>query len=211
MDYKLSKKRRLILKFIEPLVNNYLQLTEAISDQTTRVTLANQGTTPSKGTIAEATLYAHEHDLSLTVLVQPRLGNASYNDPELKIMEADVLEAQQLGADGVIFGALTQDHELDTEAMANLIAAAGGMSITFGTAIDELAESDQTDSLKWLADNGVEKVLTQLTGTDNTAKLSKLNNVTQAAGLQLVVLSKNETESSRLNEQLSLTHFLQEI
>ncbi|WP_054654741.1 copper homeostasis protein CutC [Secundilactobacillus silagei] len=90
------------MKFIEPLVNNYRQLTKAINDQTTRVTVAADGTTPSKGTIAEATLYAHEHELSLAILIRPRMGDASYSDPELKIMEADILAAQQLGADAII-------------------------------------------------------------------------------------------------------------
>lgn len=199
------------MKFTEPLANTYNQLAQAIGGQTTRVTIGNNGTTPSKGTIAEAVLYAHEHDLSLTVLIQPRLGITSFTDPELKIMEADVLEAQQLGADGVIIGALTADHQLDTEAMNNLIAAAGGMSITFSTAIDELADSEQASSLKWLSDNGVEKVLTHLTGKTDTAQLSKLNNVVQAANLQLIVLSHSETESNQLNEQFDLTYFLQEI
>lgn len=199
------------MKFIEPLVNNYNQLTQAVNDQTTRITIGNNQTTPSKGTIAEATLYAHEHDLSLTVLIRPRTGNACYSDPELKIMEADILEAQQLGADGVIIAALTADHQLDIEAMNNLIAAAGGMSITFGTAIDDVADSKQASSLKWLADNGVEKVLTHLTDKADTAQLSKLNNIAQAAGLQLTVLSPNETKSTQLNEQLDLTYFLQEL
>ncbi|GAX03617.1 copper homeostasis protein CutC [Secundilactobacillus pentosiphilus] len=199
------------MKFIEPLVNNYNQLTQAVNDQTTRITIGNHQTTPSKGTIAEATLYAHEHDLSLTVLIRPRTGAACYSDPELKIMEADILEAQQLGADGVIIAALTADHQLDIEAMNNLIAAAGGMSITFGTAIDELADSQQASSLKWLADNGVEKVLTHLTDKADTAQLSKLNNIAQAAGLQLTVLSPNESKSTQLNEQLDLTYFLQEL
>ncbi len=199
------------MKFTEPLANTYNQLTQAIGDQTTRVTIGNNGTTPSKGTIAEAVLYAHEHDLSLTVLIQPRLGVANFTDPELKIMEADILEAQQLGADGVIIGALTADHQLDTEAMNNLIAAAGGMSVTFSTAIDVLADSEQASALKWLSDNGVDKVLTHLTGKTDTAQLSKLNNVAQAANLQLIVLSHSETESNQLNEQLNLTYFLQEI
>ncbi|WP_203649109.1 copper homeostasis protein CutC [Secundilactobacillus yichangensis] len=198
------------MKFIEPLVNNYNQLTQAINDQTTRITIANNGTTPSKGTIAEAVLYAHEHDLSLTVLIRPRTGEAIYSDPELKIMEADILEAQQLGADGVIFDAISADHKLDIEAMNNLIAAAGGMSITFGTAIDELADSEQTGSLQWLADNGVEKVLTRLTDKANTAQLSKLNNGAQAAGLQLTVLSENNAQTNQLNEQFDLNYFLQE-
>ena len=198
------------MKFIEPLVNNYRQLTKAINDQTTRVTVAADGTTPSKGTIAEATLYAHEHELSLAILIRPRMGDASYSDPELKIMEADILAAQQLGADAIIVAALTPDHQLDTEAMANLIAAAGGMSITFGTAVDDLADSDQADALKWLADNGVERVLTHLTGKANTARLSRLNNIAQAANLQLVVLSDDDAQSSQLNEQLNLSYFLQE-
>lgn len=68
------------------------------------------------------------------ILVRARGGNFVYNDIELKIMEADILEAQALGADAVCIGALTADGQVDYEAMETLIAAAGGMELVFNMA-----------------------------------------------------------------------------
>ncbi|WP_246147707.1 copper homeostasis protein CutC [Secundilactobacillus folii] len=201
------------MKFIEPLVSNYPALTKSITQQTVRATIADNltdgGTTPSKGMIAESTVYAHDHQLSLTIMIRPRGGDSVYSDPELKIMEADALDAQQLGADGIIVSALTADGQVDTEAMANLIAAAGGMSVTFGTAVDELNDAQLADNLKWLADNGVEKVLTKPASQPDLARLSKLNNIVGAAGMQLIVWTSSDTQPDQLNEQLGLNYFLQ--
>lgn len=188
---------------IEPLITSYSQLPKAISDQTTRIILGEL--TPSKGAIAETTRYAHDHQLSLTVMIRPREGTTHYSDPELKIMEADVLEAQQLGADGIIVSATTDGH-LDTEAMANLVAAAGGMSITFGTAIDTLSAQATTEALTWLAANGVDRVLTA--NTTDTAALSKLNNTCQAAGLMLTVLTPDAGQAENIADQLNIQQFV---
>lgn len=148
----------------EVAVATFPELINAIQNGADRIELnadlAVGGITPSKGMIAEATKYVHDHDKEITVMVRPRGGDFIYNDIELKIMEADILEAQQLGVDGVTFGALTTDNTLDEDAMENLIAAAGGMTITMHMAFDSLDTDEQLNAIDWLTDHGVERILT---------------------------------------------------
>jgi copper homeostasis protein len=86
---------------------------------------------------------------------------------EIKMMEADLLEAQQLGVDGAIFGALTDQHQLDVEVLSTLIAAAGGMTLTFGQAFDAIRPQDRGTALDWLASQGVDRVLSAGTASDD--------------------------------------------
>lgn len=122
--------------------------------------LAVGGTTVSKGVMSETMRYAQDNQVPVMAMIRPRGGNFVYNDTELKIMEADLFQAQQLGVDGVVFGALDTDNLLDTDAMEFLIAASGGMQITFHMAFDEIPSDAQLDALAWLAEHDIDRVLT---------------------------------------------------
>lgn len=93
-------------------------------------------------------------------MIRPRGGNFIYNDLELKMMEADLFQAQKLGVDAVAFGALTTDGELDEEAMEQLIAASSGMQIVFHMAFDDIPEDKQHDAIDWLVEHDVDRILT---------------------------------------------------
>jgi len=148
----------------EVALENYTNIPAAIAAGAQRIelndNLAVGGTTVSRGVMAEAAKYTQEHGVTLITMIRPRGGNFVYNDTELKIMEADLLQAQALGVDGVALGALTKDGQLDTEAMALLVGAAGGMSVTFHMAFDALAPDQQADAMDWLVAHDVERILT---------------------------------------------------
>ncbi len=122
--------------------------------------LAVGGTTPSTGVIEETIHYAHEKNASVVTMIRPRSGDFVYNDTELRIMETDLIEAKKLETDGVVFGCLTLDHQLDKEANMRLIQAAEGLQITFHMAFDELDLADQLTAIDWLAEQGIDRILT---------------------------------------------------
>ena len=148
----------------EVALENFTNIPAAIAAGANRIELNDNlsvgGTTVSRGVMAEAAKYTQEHGITLVTMIRPRGGDFVYNDTELKIMEADLLQAQSLGVDGVALGALTADGALDTEAMALLVGAAGGMSVTFHMAFDALAADQQAPAMDWLVDHGVERILT---------------------------------------------------
>lgn len=152
------------LLYREVCLENYTDLPQAVLQGADRIeicdNLAVGGTTISKGVMGEAIKYTHEKNISLVILVRARGGNFVYNDIELKIMEADILEAQVLGADAVCIGALTADGQVDYEAMETLIAAAGGMELVFNMAFDELSFDEQKRTIDWAVEQGFSWILT---------------------------------------------------
>lgn len=180
--------------FKEVAIENYTDLPAAIAAGANRIelndNLAVGGTTVSRGVMSESSRYAAEHHIPLTVMIRPRGGNFVYNDTEIKIMEADLFSAQELGVDGVAFGALTPDNKLDTDALEQLMAAAGGMSVTFHMAFDAISPDDQPAAIDWLADHDVDRILTHggplTTPIDQT--LTHLKTLVETASGRLIIM-----------------------
>lgn len=136
------------------------------------------GTTPSFGEIRLARKLI---DIRLHVIIRPRGGDFLYTPLELDIMEEDIHMARQAGADGVVFGCLTPEGDLDMPAMRRLMKISEGMSVTFHRAFDYVRSPKQV--LEHLIDLGVNRVLTsgqQPTAMQGASLLTEL--VRQAAG-----------------------------
>ena len=136
------------------------------------------GTTPSAGLIAEARKI---EGIVLNVIIRPRGGDFLYNEHEAACMEQDIRTCRQLGADGVVIGALTAEGDIDTALCKRLIDAADGMSITFHRAFDMCR--DPKRALEELIAIGCDRVLTSgqaATAEDGLPLLKEL--VQQAAG-----------------------------
>lgn len=136
------------------------------------------GTTPSAGLIAEARKI---EGIVLNVIIRPRGGDFLYNEYEAACMEQDIRTCRQLGADGVVIGALTAEGDIDTALCKRLIDAADGMSITFHRAFDMCR--DPKRALEELIAIGCDRVLTSgqaATAEDGLPLLKEL--VQQAAG-----------------------------
>lgn len=136
------------------------------------------GTTPSFGEIRLARKLI---DIRLHVIIRPRGGDFLYTPLELDIMEEDIHIARQAGADGVVFGCLTPEGDLDMPAMRRLMKISEGMSVTFHRAFDYVRSPEQV--LEQLIDLGVNRVLTsgqQPTAMQGASLLAEL--VRQAAG-----------------------------
>lgn len=139
--------------------------------------LALGGITPSAGLVEAALAAAGE--LPVHVLVRPRPGDFDYTDDELRVMEADVRAAVAAGAAGVVVGAM-RGREVDTEALARLVEAAGGADVTFHRAFDLL--TDPVAGLAALSAAGVRRVLTSGGGSSAVDGLDALRRLVAAAG-----------------------------
>ena len=171
-----------------------------------KIELQNQQTTASKGMIAETVRYLHDNQkISIETLIRPRTGKYSYSDIEIKVMEADVFEAQALGVDSVAIGAITEDNQLDEDSMEQLIGAAGGMQITLNHAFDELTLAGQKKAIDFANEHGIDRIMIAAQPDSSAFKenLQTLINYNQGA-VQFVLTGNDEKQLIKLCEQFDL-------
>lgn len=116
--------------------------------------LAEGGVTPSAGLMREA----RKVGITMNVLIRPRGGDFLYTEEEVRIMEEDIRLASELGADGIVVGALTKDGNVDMEVCRRLIKAAGNLDITFHRAFDMVCDADK--ALEDVISLGCKRILT---------------------------------------------------
>ena len=117
--------------------------------------LAEGGTTPSAGIIQAVRVRI---GIGLQVMIRPRGGDFLYSPAEIEAMKYDIQVAKDLKADGVVFGCLTREADVDMERMSELIALARPMNVTFHRAFDMVR--DPFSAIDALVTLGVDRVLT---------------------------------------------------
>lgn len=114
-------------------------------------------------------------------IVRPRGGDFIYTEGEFEAMKRDAMRLKDLGVAGLVVGVLNADDTIDAGRTRQLIAAAGGLPVTFHLAFDRVP--DQRAALETLIDVGIDRVLTKgggdtaLDGVDGIRSL-----VIQSAG-----------------------------
>ena len=146
--------------------------------------LHDGGTTPSAGLIARS---CNELLVSVHVLIRPRVGSFVYSADDIAIMATDIALAKELGADGVVFGALTPDGEVDAARMAELIAVASPMRVGFHRAFDEVR--DQDDALELLVSLQVDLILTSGAAKTATEGAARLKQLVERAGDRIGIIA----------------------
>lgn len=159
--------------------------------------LAVGGTSPSYGVIRAAVAHARETGTRVMCMVRPRGGNFEYDPDEVAMMRDDLLCAKRLGVDGVVFGCLRDGH-LDRELTFELARLAhedapdapGHVDVTFHMAFDALPADEQLAAIDWLADQGVERILTHggAAGTPIADNLGRLREFVERAAGRITIL-----------------------
>jgi copper homeostasis protein len=117
--------------------------------------LSEGGLTPSAGQIKAA---IEINGPLVNVLIRPRFGDFLYSREELEEMAEEIRRFRELGANGVVIGALTPEGELDRSAMARLMEQAGGMEVTLHRAFD--MTRDPLEALETAVELGCGTILT---------------------------------------------------
>jgi copper homeostasis protein len=130
------------------------------------------GTTPARALVADVLARV---SVPVLVMIRPRAGGFVYSRDELDRMRDDIASAIDLGASGVVLGALDPSGSVDVSVTRGLIAAARGRDVTFHRAIDDAR--DVLAAVETLASLGVARVLssgaapTALEGADMLAAM----------------------------------------
>jgi copper homeostasis protein len=117
--------------------------------------LIEGGVTPSAGFIETARAAV---SLPLHVMIRPRGGDFRYDESEFEMMRRDIALAKRLGVEGVVFGILDAEGNIDVQRTRQLVGLARPLEVTFHRAFDMSA--DLFRSLGDICATGANRVLT---------------------------------------------------
>ena len=164
------------------------------------------GTTPSYGEIVQARKLLHK--TLLHVIIRPRGGDFLYSEHELERMVTDIEMARLCGVDGVVFGCLTAEGDIDIKKNKMLISKAQGMSTTFHRAFDHCRNPQK--ALEQIIKLGFDRVLTsgqKPTAPEGASLLRELNNLAKNRIKIMAGCGVNETNIKELQRTTDIREF----
>jgi copper homeostasis protein len=119
-------------------------------------------------------------------MIRPRAGGFVFNGDELRAMEEEIAQVRGLGLEGVVIGAARRDARLDTDALARLAEAAGGIGVTLHRVVDLLPDPEEAVAIALSL--GIDTILTSGGMATATAGAEKIAAMVAAADGRLTVM-----------------------
>jgi copper homeostasis protein len=136
-------------------------------------------------------------------MVRPRAGSHVWAGEEHAAVLADVATARELGAQGVVFGALTAARRVDRELTGRVVEAAGPLPVTFHRAFDATADLDE--ALETLVELGVRRILTSGGARDAHSGRERLRALVALAAGRIAILPGGGVRAHNATEILDAT------
>jgi len=142
------------------------------------------GLTPSAGALEIA---RKSLNIPIHAMIRPRAGDFCYSDVDFQVMKRDLEVAKRLGADGVVFGILTLDAEIDKDRTSELIERARPLDTTFHRAFD--LTRDPYRAMEDLIDLGIDRLLTSGQKASAAEGVKLIGELAQAARGRITIMA----------------------
>ena len=162
--------------------------------------LEQGGLTPSAATIR---LARKELNIDIFVLIRPRIGDFNYSDIEFQQMQEDILFCKKEGIDGVVFGVLNENEEIDLAKNRRLMELTAPMQTTFHRAFDCL--KNPLEDLEKIIDLGFDRILTSGLAPTALQGQSLLKKLIAQAGNRIIILPGSDLNSHNMVDFLLAT------
>ena len=157
--------------------------------------LMEGGLTPSLGLMR--VVRAHFKG-SVHVMIRPRGGDFLYSQYELAVMSEDITLAAECGIDGVVFGLLTAEADVDVEGTRRLVELARPMAVTFHRAID--MTRDLVAALEDVVCTGADRVLTSGGEPDAHSGRYRVRDLVRASNGRIRIMAGGGVRASNAAE-----------
>jgi copper homeostasis protein len=154
--------------------------------------LSEGGLTPSLGLIRAV---RSRIGIGVNVMIRPRAGDFLYSDDEFSVMRDDIATAAEAGANGVVFGLLTADGDIDvdrTRSLVNATRLTSGLSgraieVTFHRAIDMARNLDT--AFESVVQSGATRILTSGAAQNAVLGSTRIARLVKAANGRIAVMA----------------------
>lgn len=141
------------------------------------------GLTPTIGTVKTA---LKKSNIKINAMIRPRGGDFCYSDEEFEVMKEDIKAFKETGINGIVFGILTPEGDVDIKRSKEIIELARPLAVTFHRAFD--MTRDPYKSLEELIELGVDRVLTSGQEATVPEGADLLEELVQIAGDRIIVM-----------------------
>ncbi|MEZ9230397.1 copper homeostasis protein CutC [Vibrio amylolyticus] len=192
---------------IEVCIDNLESLHNAIEGGATRIELCSSlalgGLTPSFGMMKKA---AQISSIPVYAMIRPRQGDFLYDADDIESMLIDIEAASLAGLNGVVFGLLDSDGNLEMTAARQLADKAHSLNlgITFHRAIDQC--QDYQTAIEQVCELGCERVLTS--GLASTAEkgIAVIADMVNIANGRVSIMAGAGLNASNVQRIVEQTH-----
>ena len=140
--------------------------------------------------------------VSVHVMIRPRGGDFVYSATEIKGMLADVESLRSVVA-GIVTGVLDSSGGIDMSRTERLVAAAGGLPVTFHRAFDRVP--DQPQALEQLIELGFARVLTSGGAASAIEGADRIRALAELAADRIVILAGGGVRDHNVRDLASRT------
>lgn len=134
--------------------------------------------------------------IPIYVMIRPRSGDFIYNASEIAQMENSIVRFKEMGADGFVFGILTQEMAIDVPACKRLIEKTDKLPCTFHRAFDRC--SDPIQATKDIISCGFKNILTSGNARTSEEGATLLTRLMNHAGNRIAFIPGGGIRSSNL-------------
>lgn len=153
------------------------------------------GTTPSYAAIK---LVLEKLDIPVNVMIRPRGSDFCYDNLEFEIMKEDIRMCKDLDVNGVVFGILNPDGNVDLIRTKQLVELARPLSVTFHRAFD--VTPDPEKALEDIISCDVDRLLTA--GQQNKAPdgIDLIAALVKQANYRIVIMPGSGLDENNIQE-----------
>lgn len=163
------------------------------------------GTSPSPFLVEQVT---KNLDIAVNVLLRPRFGDFCFTKEEKEVLIREIDSCRQLGANGVVIGALTPEGDLDTEFLQECMRHVGDMKVTLHRCFDVCR--DASAALESAISLGIDTILTSGQASTAAEGIPVLRQLHQQAAGRIHLLAGSGVNAGNIrtiHEATGITHF----
>uniref|UniRef100_A0A0C9R4U5 Copper homeostasis protein cutC homolog n=2 Tax=Fopius arisanus TaxID=64838 RepID=A0A0C9R4U5_9HYME len=159
------------------------------------------GLTPAPGLVH--IIKSQYSKIPLYCMIRAKPGSFVYTREEMDVMIYDLKILSESGADGFVFGALTENFEIQKEFCREIVSAAAPRGVTFHRAFDQV--DNPLTALEDIINLGFERLLTSAQKNTAIEGVKLLKTLVEKAGDRIIIMPGGGVTRENISEIMEIS------